>query len=81
MAKDYRMGSKVKNFTSYQNNSGWEGVIVDKSGDDYKVKITNVEINGGMFTTQLNAGSCTGNEDIKFDSVGNTIWVSKYCFD
>lgn len=53
MAKDYRMGSKVKNFTSYQNNSGWEGVIVDKSGDDYKVKITNVEINGGMFTTCL----------------------------
>ena len=74
----YSFGDAVS-YYGYENNSGWKGIVVDRADGRYKVKITDIEINGGMFATQLNASSCTGNEDLSYDDTGKRIWVPEYC--
>lgn len=76
----YSLGEKVS-YYGYTNNSGWEGVVMGKSNSRYKVKIARVSIKGSLFTSQLNASTCSGNIDISDSNKGEDIWVPIYCVE
>ncbi len=74
----YSFGDAVS-YQGHKNNSGWKGIVVDRADGRYKVKITDVELNGGMFSLGLSATPCTGNESLSYDDTGKKIWVPEYC--
>jgi len=76
----YSYGDRVS-YYGYTNNSGWEGIIIDKNDSRYKVKIDKIFINGGIFTTQLNASKCSGNFDLTLSDKGKKIWIPTFCVE
>jgi len=73
----YSYGDSVS-YYGYKNNSGWKGVVEDRRDGRYRVKITNVKVNG-FLATQLNASVCSGNINLSYSEVGEKIWVPEYC--
>lgn len=76
----YAMGDAVRCYR-WENNSGWQGLVVGKADGKYQVKITRVNVNGGFLATQLNASTCTGNEALMYNDDGKLIWVPKNCVE
>lgn len=76
--KSYYPGNLVKS-SGWMNGSYWEGIIQDTLRDKYKIKITAVKIN--MLPYHRLKGICTGNIEITPNSVGQYVWVYKWCFE
>lgn len=75
--ENIRMGDVVKSLT-YDNNSGWKGIVVGKQDGRYQVEILEI-ITNSWFKTGLSATKCSGNKRLDSYSKGEKIWISPSC--